>query len=176
MAVAHDFLYFGRDKYDGEAVLAEFGDQFLDFLFSAHVDAPSGLVEQEQARRGGKPTGQEHLLLVAAREGADRHFGARGFDAQSFDETVAKGGLVGRGERANGTLAGLQGDDVVVANHQVGQDALDLAILGAKRDTMAHGGAGIEGGETVCAESDGPSIQWVDTKEQANGLGATGPQ
>ena len=60
------------------------------------VDPTSGLVEQEDLRLDQKPTGEDALLLIAARETRDRYVAAGRLDRELFDRPE-DGTPLGRG-------------------------------------------------------------------------------
>jgi hypothetical protein len=57
-----------------------------------HVDAPGGLVQDQELGFGEQPAGEQHLLLVAPGEKLDGLLRSRGLDGQLLDE--AGGDLV----------------------------------------------------------------------------------
>ncbi len=72
----------------------------LDLGLGADVDAARGVVKDEQPRGGGQHAGEEHLLLVAARELGELLVWTRGLDAQPVDELLGEAPLVGADEQA----------------------------------------------------------------------------
>ncbi len=73
-AVGHpeDLLHLGGDHDDRLALVGELVEQVVDLLLRADVDAPGGLVEDQDVAVALQPLGQHDLLLVAAGEVADR--------------------------------------------------------------------------------------------------------
>ena len=59
-----DLFELRGDQDDRQPRFGEVADQALDLGFRADVDAPSWLVQQQQARIQAKPSSQQHLLLV----------------------------------------------------------------------------------------------------------------
>ncbi len=55
----------------------------------ADVDAARRLVEDEEARLGREPAGEDRLLLVAAGQEADRLFDVGGADVERFTKRSA---------------------------------------------------------------------------------------
>ena len=67
-----DLGQLGRDQQDPDPLLRQRLDQRVDLGLGADVDAPRRLVEDQHLGLGGEPAGEHDLLLVAARELADR--------------------------------------------------------------------------------------------------------
>src|SRR5215218_7735225 len=63
-----DLLQLGRYEQDGLALLGQVGYEAVDLRLGSHVDAPGGLIEEQDGRLAGQRFGQDHLLLVATRE------------------------------------------------------------------------------------------------------------
>ena len=61
-----------RVEQDRIALGGEVAHQLEDLALGADVDAARRVVEQEDARLGEQHLAEDHLLLVAAREGAGR--------------------------------------------------------------------------------------------------------
>ncbi len=57
------------DQDDGHALRREMRDDAMDLGLGADIDAARRLVQDQHARRGDQPLGQQHLLLVATRQG-----------------------------------------------------------------------------------------------------------
>ena len=74
IAVAHaeHFGHLRGDHQHGDALTGEFRDQAVDLGLRADVDAAGRLVEDQDARMGHQPAGDQHLLLIAARQVDDR--------------------------------------------------------------------------------------------------------
>ena len=66
--IGHDLVELGGNHQERQAVVAQFADQADDLGVGADIDATGRLVEHQNARRGGEPTGEQHLLLVTARQ------------------------------------------------------------------------------------------------------------
>jgi hypothetical protein len=65
----------GGDQ-DGRAVVGEATDDLVHLSAGVYVDAAGRVVEQVHRRLGLKPLGEDDLLLIAARERADRNVDA----------------------------------------------------------------------------------------------------
>ena len=66
-------------------------DDPVDFGLGADVDAARRLVEDQDLRADLEPARQQHLLLVAAGEAADRDDGARRADAERLETPCWRG-------------------------------------------------------------------------------------
>ena len=64
------------------ALLCQFGNDAVDLILGAHVNAAGRLVQNEDVRVVGQPAADQHLLLVAAGQGLDQRLGGRGLDGQ----------------------------------------------------------------------------------------------
>ena len=72
-------------------------EQLVDLRLGADVDAAGRLVEQQQLRLGEQPPAEHDLLLVAARERADRRRGSsRSLHLQPLDHLPHGAGFLGR--------------------------------------------------------------------------------
>src|SRR6478735_8001245 len=81
----HDLVEFGGDDHDRSAVIAFGDDALVHELDRADVQAAGGLGGDEEPQRAGEFAGQHHLLLVAAREGADGGGDRGGADVEFLD-------------------------------------------------------------------------------------------
>ena len=68
-------------------------DDGVHLLAGADVDAGGRVVEHEHSRDEPERAGDEHLLLVAARQAGDRDIGAAGDDAELLDPVADLGPL-----------------------------------------------------------------------------------
>src|SRR6478735_5967782 len=75
VAEPEDLLELGGDEDHRHPLGSQLGDLGLDLRLGADVDAPGGLVEDEDLGLDDQPASEQHLLLVAAREVA--HQGGR---------------------------------------------------------------------------------------------------
>ncbi len=75
-------------------------DEVVDLELGRDVDAPGRLVQQDHARLGQQGAAQEHFLLVAAGEAADRHLGPRRPDAQGLGRLAVEPHLLGHVEQS----------------------------------------------------------------------------
>ncbi len=66
-----DHLDLGADDYHADAAARQFRDDRLDLCLGAHVDAPGGIIQQDDLRLGGEPARDQDFLLVAAGQLAD---------------------------------------------------------------------------------------------------------
>src|SRR6478735_6379315 len=75
VAEPEDLLELGGDEDHRHPLGSQLGDLGLGLRLGADVDAPGGLVEDQDVGLGDQPASEQHLLLVAAREVA--HQGSR---------------------------------------------------------------------------------------------------
>ena len=76
-----------------------------DLGMGADVDAARRLVEDQEARIGRQPAGEDHLLLVAAGQQLDRHVERGGADVERLDELAGDLDLLVAVERAEPAAA-----------------------------------------------------------------------
>ena len=77
VAAADQLVIVGRVEQDRRAVVGELAQQLIELLLGADIDAARRVVEQDDARLAHQPFGDHHLLLVAARQRADRDVESR---------------------------------------------------------------------------------------------------
>src|SRR4051794_25902722 len=132
-------LKLGGDHQHTQALLGQLTDEALDLSLGPHVDATGGFVEDQELRVGGEPAGEQHFLLVAARELADALLGAGALDAEAADEAVDDLALPRLVDDAGLGEAGQEGEGQVLAHRHLGDDTLDLAVLGGEADPGPDG-------------------------------------
>ena len=134
IADGDEFLKLRGGDEHGEALGGEAADQRHDLGMGADVDAARRLVQDEHARVGDQRPRQHRLLLVAARELADRLFRVRRGDAERLDHLLAQAILFGARKRPQPAALALQRDGDVLADRKLREYALGLAVFGAKGD------------------------------------------
>ncbi len=72
VAAADQLVIVGRIEQDRRALVGELAQQPVELLLGADIDAARRIVEQDDARLGHQPFGDDDLLLVAARQRRDR--------------------------------------------------------------------------------------------------------
>ena len=75
MRQSEHFVEVGADNNDRHAFAGEFGDDFVDGRASADIDAARRLVENDDLGLAQDALGDDHFLLVAARQRSDRLVG-----------------------------------------------------------------------------------------------------
>ena len=101
---AYQFSHLGRDQEDRHAVGGKALDEAVDLGLGADVDAAGRLVQDQDLRLAGDPAGEDNLLLVAARQLADRLLQRWRLDAKAFDKPPDEGALSsGVGRSRTGT-------------------------------------------------------------------------
>lgn len=171
-----EFLDVGGDEQDGEAFAGEVVDEALDLGLGADVDAPGGLVEQQDLGLQAEPAGQQDLLLVAAGEFADLLLGARGLDPQPLHEDVDDAVLLGTGDDAGTGEAGHRGQHDVLADREAGHDAFGLAVLGQQADARPDGAGGGEAAQGASADAQFAGVQREGAGQGLRGLTAAGAE
>ena len=150
----------------------EVAHERLDLGLGADVDAARRVVEDEQPRGGGEHAGEQHLLLVAARELGELLVGSRGLDAQPVDELLGDAPLVGADEQAAAGQPRQDRERDVVLDRQRGDDALGLAVLGDEGDASRDRGARGAAPDRLAFHRDRARIERLGAED---GLGSRGP-
>ncbi len=88
IAAADQFVVIRRVEQDRRARFGEVPQQLVEFLLGADVDAACRIVEQNDPRPAHQPLGDDDLLLVAARERADRNVETGRLDGQQLHHLV----------------------------------------------------------------------------------------
>ena len=110
------FVELGRRHQQRQALLAQLADQRHDLRVRADVDAARRLVENEDARVGDQRARQHDLLLVAARQLADRLVGVGRGDRQRLDHLLRQLLLLVVRQPPQPAALGLQRQDDVLAH------------------------------------------------------------
>ena len=87
-----------------------------------------------QFRTHRQPAREQHLLLVAAGELADRLVGARAFDAEPLNEFLDHRALLRGVDDAGPGELRQQRQRQIFGDRHVGNDAFELAVLGGESD------------------------------------------
>ena len=133
-----DLGQVARDEDDPEAGRGELGDDPVDLDLGADVDAAGRLVEDEQARLGGQPLGQDDLLLVAARQRADHLLDAGHLDVELLGVVVRDRPLRGRVDQEPRKEPRQDRQGHVLGDREVEDEALLVAVLGQVGDARVH--------------------------------------
>jgi hypothetical protein len=96
VAEADEFRQLATDHEDSDPTVCDPIDQFVDLGLGAHVDAPGGLVQHEQPRRGAQPLAEHTLLLIAAAQGGDQLLAGARDDVELPDQVGSLALLSGR--------------------------------------------------------------------------------
>ncbi|MNY33029.1 hypothetical protein D3C86_1672810 [compost metagenome] len=115
---------------DRHAVGRQRPHQLVDFVLGADIHASGGLIENQYPGFGQKHFRQHGFLLIAAREAGDWQERARGFEmhARDFPVDAAQFGFGVDAGHFRVIVQHGQGD--VLADAQIRNDALALAVLG----------------------------------------------
>src|SRR5918997_3378734 len=136
-----DLLELGRDEHDGLPLLGEVVYEAVDLRLGPDVDAPGRFVEEQDGRLAGQRFGQNHLLLVAARESADRIGDHGSPDGEILGEPVGRLPLRPWHEPEPGdTVQDAQGD--VVLDRERQDEPLRAPLLGHVEYAPLHGRLG----------------------------------
>ena len=166
----------GRDDQHGDPVPGEVVDQPVDVGLRTDVDATRRLVEHEHFGRHVEPLRQHRLLLVAAREVADRRVERGRPDVQAIAERGGSrplGIAVDEAEPAPERGDPRQRD---VRRDALGQRQPELApVLGHVRDPGAERVAGGRDLHLTAVDRDRAGVRRSDAEEREPDVGAAGP-
>ena len=176
VAVGGDLLELRGDDEKGKPVLAQALDQADDLGMGADVDAAGRLVENEEARLGGKPAREQRLLLIAAGEKADGLFRIRRADVEELDEAVGDLVLPAPREQAQPAALRLERQDDVLPHRQFRDDAFRLAILGREPEPQARGIPRRGDAHGLAVDEGLPAIGALDAEDELGRLGAAGAE
>ncbi len=110
--------------------IGEAAQELIDLLLGGDVDAARRVVEQDDARLGHQPFGDDDLLLVAARQRAGRDVGSAGADREELDHVADELRLAGAIDHAAARDALERGEGEVVAKRHRQHQPFRLAVLG----------------------------------------------
>ena len=176
MAHPEDLGQLRGDHDDRLALLGEVVEEPVDLALGPHVDAPRGLVEDEDVGVGGQPLGDDHLLLVAAGQVLHPLGDPRRLDREGRDLLQ---GLLPGGARPDpaepvreAAQRGEHGVDLDV--HAEGQ-AVALAILGEVGDPVLDRVARRADRDRLAVDQDLAGLRPVGGEDGAHDLGPAGP-
>ncbi|NYJ68731.1 hypothetical protein HNR16_003519 [Pseudoclavibacter chungangensis] len=172
LAQPYDLLQFRGDEDDGGALLRELDDGLLDLGLGPDVDAARGLVEDEQLGTRREPAAEQHLLLIAAGEVADRSVGVGGPYPEFGHVGLHDPFLLGLRDGPCPAAPGLHGEDEVLAHREVADDALVAPVLGRVRDAVPEPGVGCREGHGPPVDVDRPGVCAIGSGEEPCEFGA----
>src|SRR5208283_4642154 len=127
-----------------DALAGKFSDELMDLGLGADVDAARRLVENEDARLGHQPAGDQHLLLIAAGEIEHRLLEIGRADSEARLLLLAELLDLALLDEARARVPAAQERDLHVGLDVEDEEAAALlAVLGQERQTGVHRHAGI---------------------------------
>ena len=133
VAAADQFVIVGRIEQDRRAGIGQPPQQLIDLLLGADIDAARRIVEQDDARLAHQPFGDDHLLLVAARQRADRYVEAGRLDVEQLHHLVDQPLLLVAVDDSALRHTVQHGEGEVLAHRHRQHQALGLAVLRDQR-------------------------------------------
>ena len=128
-----DLVELGGHQQHGGALVADLDDAAVDELDRADVEPTGRLGDDEELHVAGELPGDDHLLLVAAREGVDRRRSVLGVrTSNSLHERlgVALDGLVVAQAPAGERRPSVAVEHEVVGDRERAHDPVLAAVLG----------------------------------------------
>ena len=174
VAQVRQFLGLGGYDEHRHALARKVADQTMNFGACADVDAARRFVENEHFGPRRQPSGDDHLLLVAAAQSSDRRFGAG-----RLDREVANGAV---GERLSAAAAdegrrSMEDDRLEIGEAQVEGDALgqdqplDPPLLRHEADPSLDGVRRTARRVGLAFERHRALLRAVDAKQEPSQLG-----
>ena len=164
----------GGDHQDRHAAAGEVGEQPVHLGLGADVDAPGGLVDDEQRGVGRQPLGQHDLLLVAAGERGHRVLGRAGLDLQAPRPRPRPARLLAAADQSVRRAAGAAASaSTLRGDRQVHDQALLAPVLGDERHAGVDGGLGRSRGHAASRDiTHLAGVVRVDAEDGAGDLAA----
>ena len=122
-------LQLRRNKHHRHPFFGEVQHQLLNFGLGSYIYAARRLVENQNARLGDQPAGQDDFLLVSTAQIFYELVRRRRADAQEFDVLLGNFILLFSTQELEPAVPGLQRQDNILANSQVSQNPLGFAIF-----------------------------------------------
>src|SRR5581483_1564873 len=135
---AEALLELRRDEQDPEPFLRERDEDVVDRALRADVDAARRLVGDQDARLAQEHAAEEHLLLVAAGEGADARRRLRAADVAPLENRRGPAALGARPDDCEAAELAEPGERDVLAYRAREGEARVLARLGDHRDARGQ--------------------------------------
>jgi hypothetical protein len=136
--ITNDFVEFRRNEKDRGARSTQVTCNGLDLCFGADVDTTSRFIENEECRVHREPAREQHFLLIATAELADRTDGVRGGDAEAFDELLNELSALFAPKRSEKSTPGLERDHHVIHDGKIRENALRFPIFRDEGDTVSN--------------------------------------
>ena len=160
----------GRDDDDGGSGCRELGQQAIDLLLRADVDADRRLVEHDDAGAGGEAAAQHDLLLVTAAEQTRLHAGVARADVEALRQL--RRAVAGRRvvEESRAGALGERRQREVALGREVEHDAVVTPVTRHEHDTRLEGRGGARRAEAAARERQVARV----TVQAHQGLGQLG--
>ena len=177
VAVADDLRDVIGDDDDRHPLCGQVAQDLVDVVLRADVDADGGAVEDEDVRAGGQPLGKDDALLVAAGKGVGGVVRVRGGDLELFNPVGSPcAHPLAVEQTAPGDEAVDLGDDDVVADGTLEEEALGQSVLGDVADAVGDRVADAVKGDRFALHPDFARVAPVGAEERERELGAAGSE
>src|SRR4051794_35173476 len=184
-ALAHDEHAVGQPEDLGqvrrhddhaEALGREVADDLVDLGLRPHVDALRGLVEHEDLRLRRQPAGEQHLLLVAARQRRHRLLPRPGAQLEPAEVLVDEPALALAIDDPEARDLVEVGERGVLADRQLEQEPEALAVLGQQPEPGLDRAARVTGAHALAVDLDLAALHRVGAEDRAQQLAAAGAE
>ena len=169
-----DLGQVARDEDDPEAGRGQLGDDPVDLDLGPDVDAAGRLVEDQQPRLRGQPLGQDDLLLVAARQGADHLLDAGHLHVELLGVVVGDGPLRRAVDQEPREEPRQDRQRHVLGDREVQHQAFLVAVLGQVGDAGGHRGGRAGEGDPLPVQRHRAGVRLVDPEQDPGDLRAAG--
>lgn len=175
VADSEEFGEIAGDEDDGFAFAGEVLDESLDFGLGTDIHAAGGFIEDDEARVGFEPAGEEGFLLVASAQGAHGLLDVLGFDGETGDGLLDAGGLGAGTDGSEGGNGAKEPDADGGAEGMIEDEALAFAFFRYVDDAAGAGIGGVAGCVGFVAEGHLAGGGGVEPENGAGEFGASGP-
>ena len=139
-AEVQEFLDLAGQEHDGIALGGKITQIAIQVELGADIDAARRIVQHQHSRFFGKRAGNQHFLLVAARQRGDEIVAAAHAHRQLACFPVEDRRQLGRVDQVEETarpVFAVDRDQQVLENRQIGENALFLAVAADIADLVA---------------------------------------
>jgi len=136
VTTGQEFFQFGGNHQHAETLISEVAQKLQDFRLGADIDPACRLIDDQNARIGGEPSRQKHLLLVTTRQFLDRLVRRGALDRQCFDEAERNLVLPASVNDPRTLQFRKQSKRHVFPHGHVRNDPVNLSVLGYETDPI----------------------------------------
>ena len=173
-AVAHreKLIVIRTDQQDGTALRGQPVDQAVDRKLGADVDPLRGFIEDQDPSVGQQPTGDDHLLLIAAGQVLDGLVLGPARKFQLARQSLGFGVFPPQVQEPEGGEFGQAGAGNIRPPVEVEEQPVGLAVFRDQRETGTDRVRGTWNPHGPTVDGDLPRCQRIQPEQRARNLGA----